>query len=115
MGDLVEDSQAVSASTVDPVWVSEAFATEAAANGEVQNWGMFPIWHSLGGDSAAASSISGKRARAAGLHNRPVRETIRDLLAWWQTLPAERTATMKAGMTGAQEAELIAKWKSGQG
>jgi len=111
IGNVLEDSQAVSATSVDPVWVDEAFAVEAAENSTTQNWGMFPIWHSLSGDYAAMSSISGQRAKAAGLHNRPVRETIRDLLAWWNTLPEDRTARMKAGMTAEQEADLIALWK----
>lgn len=111
IGDVLEDSQAVSASSVDPVWVDEAFALQALENNTVRNWGMFPIWHALNGDDAKASSVSGQRARAAGMHNRPVRETIRDLLTWWETLPEERTATMRAGMTAEQEAELIARWK----
>jgi 2'-hydroxyisoflavone reductase len=111
IGDVFEDSQAVSASTVEPVWVDEAFAAIAQENSTTQNRGMFPIWHGLKGDSPHLSSVSGERARAAGLHNRPTRETIRDLLVWWNTLPEERTATMKAGMSVEKEAELIALWK----
>ncbi|MGI9271174.1 MAG: NAD-dependent epimerase/dehydratase family protein [Woeseiaceae bacterium] len=112
IGSVLDDSLAVSASTVEPVWVDEAFAVEAEKDNTVRNWGMLPIWHALSGDDAAASSVSGQRARAAGLHNRPIRETIRDLLTWWDTLPEERTATMRAGMTPEQEAELIAAWKT---
>ena len=115
MGQLLEDSQAVSAATVNPVWVDETFISEAQEKSQVQNWGMFPIWHSLDGDSANVSSISGKKAVAAGLHNRPVRETARDLLTWWQTLPEDRTATMRAGMSAEVETELIAAWKAQQG
>lgn len=111
MGELLADSQAVTATTVEPVWVDEAFVAAAAENNSTQNHGMFPIWHALSGEESRVSSVSGARARAAGLQNRPVRETIRDLLAWWQTLPAERTANMRAGMGAAQEAELIALWR----
>jgi 2'-hydroxyisoflavone reductase len=111
IGDLLEESQAVTASSVDPIWVDETFIETAQANSTVQNWGMFPVWHPLSGDSAAISSISGARAREAGLRNRPVRETIRDLMSWWATLPAERTATLRAGMSADVEAELIALWK----
>ena len=112
MGQLLTDSQAVTATEVEPVWVDEAFANEAQSNSQTRNRGMFPIWHPLEGDSARVSSVSGEKAVAAGLHNRPVRETIRDLLAWWKTLPAERTDPMKAGMSAAVEAELIAAWKA---
>jgi 2'-hydroxyisoflavone reductase len=111
IGDLLEESQAVTGSSVDPVWVDEEFIEAAQANSTVQNWGLFPIWHSLTGDSAAVSSISGARAREAGLRNRPVRETIRDLMRWWETLPEERTVTLRAGMSADAEAELIALWK----
>ncbi|MGI9221095.1 MAG: NAD-dependent epimerase/dehydratase family protein [Woeseiaceae bacterium] len=112
MGQLLEDSQAVSASRIEPIWVDEAFVNSAQANSNVQNWGMFPIWHSLDDDSANVSSVSGAKAVAAGLHNRPVRETVRDLLTWWNALPVERTASMRAGMSLDLEAELIAAWKS---
>lgn len=115
MGDLLEDSTAVAAAKVDPVWVDEAFVAQAEASNAVKNWGMFPIWAASSGDQAGTAKVSGALARAAGLHNRPVRETIRDLLAWWKTLPADRTATMKAGMGAEQEAELIAQWKEQNG
>jgi len=115
MGDLLADSQAVTASSVDAIWVDEAFVARAQEQNPEQNRGIFPIWHALSGDTAAVSSISGARARAAGLQNRPVRETIRDLMRWWQTLPAERTAVLKAGMSSAFEAELIALWKQQNG
>ncbi|MDH3350991.1 MAG: epimerase, partial [Gammaproteobacteria bacterium] len=112
MGHLLEDSQAVGATMVDPVWVDEAFVERAQQEYSGPRWGLFPIWHPSSGDNAAVSSVSGARARAAGLRNRPVRETVRDLLSWWRTLPDLRTATMQAGMSADLEAELIALWKT---
>ena len=50
-------------------------------------------------------------AREAGMHTRPVRETARDLMDWWQTLPEERTTKLPAGLPAEYEAELIARWK----
>ncbi len=111
MGDLLGDCQVATATSMDPIWIDEAFAENAQRNSNVQNWGMFPVWHPITGDSAAASSISGHRARAAGLRNRPVLETIQDLLRWWDTLPESRTANLNAGMPRDAEAELIAAWK----
>lgn len=106
MGNLLEDSQAVLAATVDPVWVGDEFIAEEDAGGS------FPIWHPMSGEYAHISSVSGARARAAGLHNRPVRETLRDLMTWWDTLPEERVAEARFRLTLAQEAELIAAWKA---
>lgn len=112
MGQLFEDSQAVTSATATPIWADESFVTAAIADSKVQNWGLFPIWHGLQGDSAKVSSISGEKAVSAGMQNRPPRETIRDLLQWWSTLPAERTSAMRAGMSAELEAELIAAWKA---
>ncbi len=106
MRQMLDDSQAVSATSVEPVWVSDDFVREQ------QLMGALPIYHPITGEYGHASSASAERARAAGLHNRPVRETIRDLLAWWDTLPAERHENARFRMTLEREAELIAEWES---
>lgn len=108
MGNLLEDSQAVLATTVEPVWMDDAYIAEHRVSAE----GALPIWHPSSGDVAHVSSVSGERARAAGLHNRPVRETIRDLMTWWDTLPEERIASARFAMTAEREAEFIAAWKA---
>jgi 2'-hydroxyisoflavone reductase len=107
MGDLLTDSEAVTDSSVEAIWVDEAFIEEEGV-------GSLPIWHASVGDTAEVASVSGARARAAGLKNRPVRETIRDLTTWWKTLPEERTKKPRAGLSTKREAELIAKWKQRQ-
>ena len=107
MGALLEDCQSITAADVDATWVSEEFLT---ANGLEGGTRELPIWH--GADRAM--DVSTERALAAGMHHRPERETVRDILAWWDTLPAERTATPKAGMSAGQEAELLTAWKERQ-
>ena len=53
-----------------------------------------------------------QRALAAGLTYRPVRETVRDTLAWWDTVPQERKdGPMRSGLTAEREAELLAAWQ----
>ena len=98
MGNLLADSQAVTATNVDAVWVDDAFIDSSGASDAL------PIWHPQSGEFAQASSVSGERARAAGLSNRPIRETIRDLMTWWDTLPPERIAEARFGMTAEREA-----------
>jgi len=56
--------------------------------------------------------VSAEKALAAGFQHRPERETARDLLTWWDTLPEERHAKLKAGITPEKEAEVIAAWKA---
>lgn len=101
-GNLLEDAAVISVADVRPVWASDAFlqAHDAAS--------LLPIYHPASGDAAHVSSVSGARARAAGLRTRPVRETIRDLLAWWDTLPAARRDSARFPLTMAREAELLA-------
>jgi 2'-hydroxyisoflavone reductase len=56
------------------------------------------------------SQVSIARAVAAGLRFRPLSETARDTLDWWRTLPAERTAKPKAGISREREAQVLAAW-----
>ena len=85
-------------------WVAEDFVKAHDLNPGAQ----LPIWQ--GGDNAFG--LSAARAQAAGMQNRPERETARDLLAWWDTLPAERRAEPKAGPSVVKEAEVLAAWKA---
>jgi len=110
MGDLLDDSQAITATEVEPIWISEAFAYEHELTGSR----ALPIWNPKSGKDGGAGTFSGKAARAAGLQNRPERESARDVLAWWDTQPAERRADIKAGLGPEREAELIAAWKNTQ-
>ncbi len=102
MGDLLEDCLAVSAADMTPHWVSTAFLNEQ----EVR----LPIWEDPQGEFSPLLRVDGTRAAAAGLRNRPTRETARDTIAWWKTLPAERTETTRAGITMEREAELLELW-----
>jgi len=109
MGRLLEDCQAVAGVTVDPVWLDESFlyAQDAAPN-----WNRgFPCWHPRTGPDAEQLSVSAERALAAGMQCRPERETIRDLLAWWDVQSEERRANPKAGLNAEDEAKLIAAWR----
>lgn len=110
-GNLLEDCQAVSGKSVDPIWVTDEFIADKS----VGAGGALPIYHAISGEYAHVSSVSGERARAAGLRNRPMRETIRDLLAWWDTLPDDRHASARFAMTAEKEAEFIAAWNAANG
>ncbi len=105
MGELLEDCIAVTAADVEPVWVAQEFLAGKGLQGGSRE---LPIWH---GD-ADAMKFSTERALAAGMHNRPERETARDLLTWWDTLPEDRRAGRRTGMSPEKEAEIIAAWKA---
>lgn len=105
MGDLLEDCRAVTAADVEATWVSAEFLSGHEAR--------LPIWEDPTSEYASLSAVDGNRAVAAGLKNRPTRETARDTLAWWKMLPADRTESTRAGLTSEREAELLDLWQAG--
>jgi 2'-hydroxyisoflavone reductase len=107
MGDLLEDCQAVTTSDASPTWVSADFLKD-------QEGVVLPIWEDPAGENAELSKVDGSRAAAAGLKNRPTRETARDTVAWWKTLPAERAASTRAGLSPEKEAALLSLWHDHQ-
>jgi len=107
MGDLLEDSIAVTGADMTAVWVDKEFISE----NEVAAAGGLPIWENPDGEYYPMSFCDGSRAVAAGLKNRPTRETARDTISWWKTLPADRTDTLRAGLGADKEADLLRRWR----
>jgi len=50
-----------------------------------------------------------------GLTFRPLDVTARDTLAWFKSLPSERQAHPKAGLSAEREAEVLAQWHKQRG
>lgn len=108
MGDLLGDSLAVTAAETTPVWVDYDFI-QSQDTGEGNS---FPIWSPPLQEYAGSAYVNGERAVAQGLRNRPTRETARDTVTWWKTLPAERTEKTRAGLSPEIESSLIEAWKT---
>jgi len=108
MGDLLADCLAVTAANMTPVWMDYGFLSAQ----DTGTGNAFPIWSPPLPEYASDAKVSGLRARAQGLVNRPTRETARDTVEWWRTLPAERTQTMRAGLTPEIEAALFTAWRA---
>ena len=111
MGELLADSMAVTGTTVDPTWVSAEFI-------EAQNLaerGALPIWSPPTGEYAGVAYVNGERATARGLKNRPIKETARDVISWWKTLPEQRTQKVRAGPSAEREAEVLSLWHEQNG
>ncbi len=78
---------------------------------EEQKVEELPIWvSSKSGPYAGYGQVGNARAIEAGLTFRPLATTVTDLLAWFRSLPAERQATLKSGITREREAELLKAW-----
>lgn len=70
-----------------------------------------PIWvSSKGGPYAGYGAVSNARAVAAGLTCRPFDTTVAELLEWFHSQPADRQATLRAGISREQETALLKAW-----
>ena len=95
---------------IDPriVWAPARFLKE----NKVSAWRDMPVWIPGQGETAGFHRRDTRRAIAEGLTYRPLPLTAADTLAWFHTLPAERQAKMRAGLSPEREAELLAKLKA---
>ncbi len=71
----------------------------------------FPIWVPARGEYTGFSRVDCSRAYAKGLTFRPVSETARDTLEWYNGLPEDSRLRRLAGPTAEQEAEALNAWK----
>jgi 2'-hydroxyisoflavone reductase len=104
---LLEIAQGVH---VDPkiVWAPTSFLK---AN-KVSAWRDMPGWIPGEDETFGFHRRDMSRAIAAGLTYRPLPLTAADTLAWFLTLPSERQAKLRAGVTPEREAELLAKLRA---
>ena len=101
-------ASAAGAAAGTPTWVPTPFLEKQ----EVAPWVELPVW--TGGEPGFAT-IDARKAIARGLTFRPVVDTARDTLAWWQSLPEERRQKPKAGLAPEKEAAVLAAWKQQHG
>ncbi len=77
---------------------------------KVRAWGDLTVWVPGQGDTAGFHRMSTAKSIAAGLTYRPLAATAADTLAWFNTLPEERRAKPKAGLTAEREAAVLQAW-----
>jgi 2'-hydroxyisoflavone reductase len=107
MGELLGSSQnATPQAGTTVTWVPEDFL---AAHWKADELDL-PPWSPMRGDMAGASLTAAKLASQTGLRCRPLRDTVRDTLAWFQSLPAERQARLRAGLDLQKEADTLRSW-----
>lgn len=110
MRQLLETCRTVIPTDATFTWVPTDFLDEH----EVAPWSEMPCWLPVAVEPSIGR-ISTARARRAGLGRRPIEETIRDTLDWWQREPAERHENMRSGMKPERESEVLAAWHARQG
>ena len=123
MREMLEACREVSGSDAVFHWIDAGFVAEQGAR--------FPIWDLMTGDFGGAHQVDLSRSIETGYTSRPIAETIRDTLEWWNTLGEEDRpggamrsglrkppdlgggpATMEATMEAMMEAEaaLLEAW-----
>jgi nucleoside-diphosphate-sugar epimerase len=70
----------------------------------------FPIWTSTKGPYISYLTTNVDKALKHGLTFRPLSETTRATLEWFRKQTPERQLRMRAGITAAREAEVLAAW-----
>ena len=100
MGEMLAACKAASTNDTKLVWVDSAFLAK-------QEGVDLPIWSPYEGKSKGDHMSSNAAAVKAGLTFRPIAVTAKDTLAWFHTLPPERQAKPRAGMSLVKEAELL--------
>lgn len=104
MEQFLQECQAVAGSGAELVWADEAFLL---AN-SVQWWSEMPLWVPDREKMEGFLALDITKALHAGLTFRPLKETLRDTLAW------ERGRTdegRKAGLDSAKERAVLDMWK----
>ena len=103
---LLDECKSVTGSDAQFTWVSEDFLLKE----KVAAWSELPLW--LPEEAAPHLKgfmfISPAKAVAAGLNFRPLSETIRDTLSWFQS--TRSNDELKAGLDRDKERALLYKW-----
>lgn len=110
MGEMLGGIRAVlpGSHELTTTWAEADFL--AAQN--VRPWSDMPTWIPSREDNQGWSRVNCQRAIAKGLTFRPLAETTRDTLDWVKTWPADRKATLRAGLKPEREAEVLAAWRA---
>jgi 2'-hydroxyisoflavone reductase len=101
MKDVLAACASAAATGATTTWVDAAFLAERG----IHAWSDLPVWP--GEEARNFATVSVQRAIARGLTFRPLVESARDTLAWWQA----QHRSLKAGLAPDQEAALLAGWK----
>ncbi len=82
---------------------------------KVSPWSDMPVWVPPSGEEGGLGRTSITKALGAGITFRPLADTARATLAWFQTLPADRQKKLQAGLTPEREREVLAAWHKAHG
>lgn len=108
MRELLDTCLRVSESDARFTWVDTQFLLER----QVAPWTDLPAWLPNLEEGQGFWTLNITKALGAGLRFRPLGVTVRDTLEWWRTLPDDRRAKLKRGLSAERETELLTAWRA---
>jgi 2'-hydroxyisoflavone reductase len=103
IGNVVETCRRVAGADAEIVWVAPEFLVEQ----QVGEWMELPLW--LNDPAYRSMQLTPvERAAAAGLHRRPLEETVRDTLDWVRS--GEAPSEPPAGLDREKEQRVLDAW-----
>ncbi|HKK07565.1 MAG TPA: NAD-dependent epimerase/dehydratase family protein [Gemmatimonadota bacterium] len=106
MGDLLGGIRDAEKADATFTWADADFL----AAHDVKPWSDMPVWVPDTEETAGFARVDIARALAAGLRFRPLAETVRDTLAWFDEQPDDRRAKLRSGLSAEREAEVLRAW-----
>ena len=109
MGGLLYGIKAAFSAGARLTWVEAGFLESVG----VEAWTHMPAWVDRRGDHGAFHLVSSAKAVSAGLAFRPLADTARDTVAWFDAeRPAGYEFGERAGIPAAREAEVLEAWRA---
>ncbi|QDV39452.1 NAD-dependent epimerase/dehydratase family protein [Tautonia plasticadhaerens] len=108
MGRMLDACKEAAGSDATFTFVPARFLAEQG----VSAWSDMPAWVPAEGDTAGFARVSNAKAIGVGLGFRPIVETARATLEWFEAQPEERRSRLRAGLAPGREAEVLAAWKA---
>jgi len=106
IGGMLHGIRACVDNEISFTWVDADFLAEH----DIQPWSQMPVWLPPEGEYAGFGSGSIQRALDAGLTFRPLADTVRTTMDYWNSLPEERRAQPRAGLPAEKEKEVLTAW-----
>ena len=103
MGGLLERTRSAVGSDATLTWVNAGFLQEHGLS-------ALTYWTEPAGDYLGMMQVNGDKAFDAGFAMRPLEETARDTLEWFNAQDAERQE-LRSGLTPEREAQLLAAFR----
>lgn len=103
-GDFILLCQKAIKPSAEIVWVDESFLLQ----NEVGPWSDLPMWLSKDANADGMDTMDLTKPIANGLKFRPLETTLKDTIAYYNSLPADYKA--RGGLTREREEELIQLW-----